>query len=81
MEVIAYLKKEDGQKDEELDALKHQVKDIQVKALNDRDTLITKHEHKITELESTLTEKNEEVSWISFSVHPPLSLAFISFYL
>ena len=61
MEVIAYLKKEDGQKDEEIDTLRQQVKDIQVKALNERDTLIAEHKEKVSQLEGTLSEKNEEV--------------------
>ena len=61
VEVIAYLKKEDGQKDEELDSLKQQVKDIRVKAVNERDILVTEHEKKVTQLEGTLNEKSEEV--------------------
>lgn len=61
MEVIAYLKKEDSQKDQELDALRQQVKDIRVTAHNERDALIGEHEQKVSQLESTLNEKNEEV--------------------
>ena len=61
MEVIAYLKKEDGQKDQEIDSLRQQVKDIRVTAHNERDVLVTEHEQKVTELEDTLNEKNEEV--------------------
>ena len=61
MEGIAYLKKEDGQKDEEIDALRQQVKDIRVKALNERDALIAEHKEKVSQLEGALAEKNEEV--------------------
>ena len=70
MEVIAYLKKEDGQKDEEIDTLRQQVKDIRVKALNERDILVAEHEEKVSQLKSALNEKNEEVK---ISV-PPSSL-------
>ena len=61
VEVIAYLKKEDGQKDQEIDSLRQQVKDIRVTAHNERDSLITNHEQKVTELKDALNEKNEEV--------------------
>ena len=61
VEVIAYLKKEDGQKDQEIDSLRQQVKDIRVTAHNERDVLIAEHEKKVTELEDALNEKNEEV--------------------
>ena len=74
MEVIAYLKKEDGQKEEELDSLRQQVKDTRVTALNDRDALVAEHEQKMTELENALNEKNEEVSRSSLSLSLSLSL-------
>ena len=61
VEVIAYLKKEDGQKDQEIDSLRQQVKDIRVMSHNERDILIAEHEKKVTELEDALNEKNEEV--------------------
>ena len=61
MEVIAYLKKEEGQKEQEIDALKQQVKDIRVTAHNERDSLIAEHEQKVLQLEGALNEKNEEV--------------------
>ena len=76
MEVIAYLKKEDGQKDEELDALKQQVKDTRVTALNERDVLIAEYEEKIAQLESTLNEKIEEVRLMFLCL--PLSLPSLS---
>ena len=83
MEVIAYLKKEDGQKEEELDSLRQQVKDTRVTALNDRDALIAEHEQKMAELENALNEKNEEVSRSSLSLSlspllPPKSFSFTS---
>ena len=59
--MIAYLKKEDSQKDQEIDSLRQQVKDIRVTAHNERDTLIAKHEQKVTQLEGALDEKSEEV--------------------
>ena len=62
VEVIAYLKKEDGQKDQEIDSLRQQVKDIRVTAHNEKDTLVAEHEQKVTQLEGALDEKNEEVS-------------------
>ena len=68
VEVIAYLKKEDGQKDEELDALRQQVKDTRVTALNERDVLIAEYEQKIAQLEGTLNEKIEEVRSLSLSL-------------
>ena len=59
--MIAYLKKEDGQKDQEIDSLRQQVKDIRVTTHNERDVLIAEHEQKVTKLEGELDEKNEEV--------------------
>jgi hypothetical protein len=59
--VIAYLKKEDGQKDQEIDSLRQQVKDIRVTAHNERDVLVAEHGKKVTELEGALDEKSEEV--------------------
>ena len=72
MEVIAYLKKEDGQRDQEIDSLRQQVKDIRVTAHNERDTLIAEHEQKVTELGDALNEKNEEVSMMCLYMLPPL---------
>lgn len=66
--MIAYLKKEDGQKDQEIDALKQQVKDIRVTAHNERDNLITQHEQKITQLEKALLDRSEEVSAMLYSL-------------
>ena len=61
IEVIAYLKKEDNHKDDELDSLRQQVKDVRTAATNERDSLIEKYTQQVSQLESTLFDKNEEV--------------------
>ena len=59
--MIAYLKREDTQKDQELDNLRQQLKDFKVESRNERDELMDKYSQEISKLETALEEKNDEV--------------------
>ena len=69
IEVIAYLKHEDTEKDQELDHLKQQLKDFKVESRNEREALDDEHSQQISKLESVLAEKNEEVLLYTYNVH------------
>ena len=61
IEVIAFLKQEDSQKDQELDRLKQQVKDLQVKSRADQEQLVREHSDQLSRLQSSLEAKEKEV--------------------
>ena len=65
IEVIAFLKQEDSQKDQELDRLKQQVKDLQVKSRADQEQLVREHSDQLSQLQSSLEAKEKEVGHVS----------------
>ncbi len=60
--MIAYLKKEDVEKEHELDHLRQEVKDLRVEATKERESLIEDYSYKICLREKELQDKEEEVS-------------------
>ncbi len=61
IEVIAYLKKEDVLKEDEIDQLKKMVKDSKTEAHREKDELEEAYSQEIAQLEASLSEKDEEV--------------------
>jgi len=61
IEVIAYLKKEDSEKEQELDLLRQEVKNLRVEATREREALMADFSQKITAMEKELQDKEEEV--------------------
>ena len=61
IEVIAFLKHEDSQKDQEVDRLKQQVKDLQVKSRADQEQMLREHSDQLDQLQSSLEAKQKEV--------------------
>ena len=61
--MIAFLKREDTRKDEELGQLRQQAKEVRQDGRRERETLTKEHREKMTVLEAQLSEKNEEVCY------------------
>ena len=62
--MIAYLKKEDVNKEKELEKLKQQVKDLRMQAHKEKETLMEEYSQQIAQLEAAVSDKDEEVcSW------------------
>ncbi len=59
--MIAYLKKEDAEKDTQVDQLKHHVKTLQVESNEDKEMLTEEYSQQIALLEANMSEKDEEV--------------------
>lgn len=59
--MIAYLKKEDVAKEQEIDRLKQMVRDIKTDAHREKDELEETYSQQIAQLEASLSEKDEEV--------------------
>ena len=75
------MKKEDSEKEQELDLLRQEVKNLRVEATREREALMADFSQKVTALEIELQDKEEEVhKWfkilhfvdVRFAVHVKL---------
>lgn len=60
--MIAYLKKEDAGKEKNLEDLKRQVRDLRTEAHRDKETLMENYSHQIAQLETAVSDKDDEVT-------------------
>ncbi len=61
IEVIAFLKREDFERDHEVDNMKEQVKDLTGMARADKAQLLRRHADQLDQLQSALDSKEKEV--------------------
>ncbi len=62
IEVIAFLKREDSQRDHEMDNMKEQVNDLTGVTRADKVQLMRRHADQLSQLQSALDSKEKEVS-------------------
>ena len=72
--MIAYLKKEDVAKENEIGKLKEMVREIKTEASKEKEQLEETYSHQIAQLEASLSEKDEEVcnEWYEVEIPPSL---------